>query len=63
MIETSFNIGERVIIDDDSSIVGTITAILLRGSGLNISYEVSYIHCGVSYSPWIEQWRLRSWDA
>lgn len=62
MIETSFNIGERVIIDDDSSIVGTITAILLRGSGLNISYEVSYIHCGVSYSPWIEQWRLSAWE-
>lgn len=58
-----FDMADKVIIDEDPSIVGTVTAVLFRGSGLNVTYEVSYMHCGSSYSVWIESWRISPWDA
>lgn len=57
---TAYNIGDRVTID--RSIVGTITAVMVRGMGLSICYEVSYVHCGSSYSVWIETWRITPWE-
>lgn len=53
---TTFALREKVIVDGDSSLKGRITAILLRPNG--ISYEVSYIHNGIAYAPWIEEFRL-----
>lgn len=61
-IKTQYDVGEKVVIDGDGSLVGTISAVCLRGMGLNVTYEVSYIHCGSSCSPWIEEWRLTPWQ-
>lgn len=59
-----YGIADHVKIDGDSSIKGTITAVMARGlNGHQVSYEVSYIHCGNSYSVWIESWRISPWDA
>lgn len=59
---TAYSIGDRVTIDRDESLIGVVTAICIRGEGLNISYEVSYIHCGSSHTPWVEQWRINRWQ-
>lgn len=54
--QSDIGITTKVIIDGDKSIVGTITAVIFRQAG--VSYEVSYIHNGQSYSPYIEAWRV-----
>jgi len=60
---TTYDIGDRVTIDRDESLIGVVTAVCHRGTGLNVTYEVSYIHCGSSNSPWVEEWRLNKWGA
>lgn len=60
-LSLGYDISDKVLIDGDRSIVGTITAVMVRGMGLNVCYEVSYIHCGSSYSVWIESWRITPW--
>jgi len=54
--ESKFPIGTQVMIDSDNSLIGVITAIILRLSAT--SYEVSYIHNGISYAPCIEEFRI-----
>ena len=44
-LESKFNVGERVHIDGDRSIAGTITLIEWRGAGV-VRYEVSWLHSG-----------------
>ena len=61
-LDTAYDIGDLVTIDRDGSLHGPITAINIRGTGLNVQYEVSYIHNGCSYSPWIEEWRINRWE-
>lgn len=62
-LHLSYAIADSVKIDGDSSIKGTITAVMARGlQGNQVSYEVSYIHCGNSHSVWIESWRVSPWE-
>ena len=56
--KTQFDLQDAVNIDGDVSIEARITGITIRGRE-TVNYEVSYFHCGVSYSPIIEEWRLR----
>lgn len=51
-----FSFGEKVIIDGDVSLVGTITAFKFRKSFLLC--EVSYFNNGKSECAEIEDWRL-----
>lgn len=60
-LELGYDIGDKVKIDGDQSLKGTITAVMVRGINHNTCYEVSYIHCGSSYSVWIESWRITPW--
>ena len=62
---TDFNTGERVIVDGDTSLVGIVTAILVRGKDFGgerytfiFQYEVSWFHNGESKTSWIEEYRL-----
>lgn len=61
-IVTAYAIGDRVTIDRDESLIGVITAACVRGTGLNVTYEVSYIHNGSDHTPWIEEWRINRWE-
>lgn len=49
-------IATKVLIDGDKGMVGTITAVVFRQG--STSYEVSYIHNGQLYSPYVEAWRV-----
>lgn len=62
-LEAMFNIGSHVMIDDDPSIKGRVTAICVRGVGRDTTYEVVWMHCGNSHSAWIDEWRLKTWAA
>lgn len=57
-LSTAYAIGDRVTVDRDESLIGVVTALCFRGTGLNVTYEVSYIHCGDGHSPWVEEWRI-----
>jgi hypothetical protein len=57
-LESQHDITDRVIIDQDASIVGTVTAILWRGPHRPTHYEVSWIANGDSKACWIEEFRL-----
>lgn len=61
-IVTAYAIGDRVTIDRDESLIGVITAVFIRGIDLVVSYEISYMHSGCSYSVVIEQWRINRND-
>lgn len=54
---SDFDIRDRVVIDGDTSLIGTITAVQFRLTREPV-YEVSFIHNGQAQSPWIEGWRL-----
>ena len=54
--ESDFALRDRVNIDGDKLIVGTVTAVLWREDKALI--EVSWIHNGDSKACWIEQYRL-----
>jgi hypothetical protein len=60
-LTTIFDMGDIVTIDRDESLKGVVTAVNIRGIGLNVQYEISYIHNGCSYSPWVEGWRINKW--
>ncbi len=51
-----FGYGDRVIIDDDSSLVGRVTGFFFRGPLIFV--EVSWVHNGDARSQNIEEWRL-----
>lgn len=59
-LPVSFLVGERVIIDNCDSLVGTITAICYRSSNY-ITYEVSWVNDSCR-SGWVEGWRLKKWE-
>lgn len=61
-ISTAYAIGDRVTIDRDESIVGVITGVCVRGTGLNLTYDINWFHCGQHQSAWIEEWRVNRWD-
>ena len=62
-ITTTYDIGDQVTIDRDDSghIVGLILAVNVRGTGLNVTYDVAWLHQGRQESAWIEEWRLNRW--
>lgn len=62
-IETIYDVGDLVTIDSDPTIKGVVLAVNIRGTGKNITYDVSWFHNGQCCSSWIEEWRLDRWDA
>lgn len=62
-IKTKFDIGNRVIIDSDRSLVATVLGINVYGNGANISYDLGWIHNGQSSTATIAEWRIDQWDA
>lgn len=59
---TAYDIGDRVTIDRDESLIGVIVAVMAENTCLNISYKVSWFHCGGHNTAWLEEWRLNRWD-
>ena len=59
-IETFYDVGDKVIIDGCKATVATVLALMIRGK--NTSYQVSWIQDGNLHEPWIEEWRLDSWE-
>jgi hypothetical protein len=55
--ESIWAAGDRVLIDSDRSIVGTVTAFCFRLTRAP-TIEVSYFHNGDSKTAWFEQFRL-----
>ena len=60
-IDTPYDIGDSVVIDGQEDICARVTAISIRGTGKNVTYEVKYFHNGDQREPWIEEWRLTPW--
>lgn len=54
---TKFKFGERVHIDDDTSITATVTAFCFRSDRCEI--EASWMHNGAALSAWFVDWRLK----
>ena len=63
-IKTLFDLGDQVTIDRDRQcgVVGVVLAVNIQGMGLNVSYDVSWMHQGNLQSAWIEEWRLTLWQ-
>jgi len=59
-VETLYDTGDRVIIDNCKSVVAVVLAIVVRGK--NITYQVSYWGNGTLQEPYVEEWRLTPWD-
>ena len=55
-LQSKFEIRSRAIIDDDTSLVVHITAIMWSEDG--IQCRVAYMHNGENKTAWIEEWRL-----
>ena len=56
------NLRDHVLIDNDSSLVGIVTALTLRsvgGDSVMTVVEVSYIHNGDAKMVFVEPWRLK----
>lgn len=58
MIETIFSIGERVRIDGDDSLAGTVTAIEITANGA--TFKVRRFHNGARFDEWYEAAHLTS---
>jgi hypothetical protein len=56
-ITTLFDIGNRVTIDGDASLVGTVSGFLWR-KPRGMLVEIAWIHSGSSHEVWIDEWRL-----
>ena len=56
----SYEIGEKVFIDGDHSIVGTITASCVETYHHAISYKIEYFHEGCLQVVWAAEQRLTS---
>jgi hypothetical protein len=59
--DSEFRAKDRVMIDADRSLVGTVTAFSFRPGtrgGINALVEVSFVHNGESRTAWIEETRL-----
>jgi hypothetical protein len=56
-IESDFALGDRVTIDNDESLIATVTAFLLRTNICQI--EVSWVHNGDMKTSWVDDWRLQ----
>lgn len=48
---------DRVTIDKDDSLVGSVTGVLFKDDG-SIQVEVSYVHAGDMKSAWVAPFRL-----
>jgi len=57
-IELDFELGDRVIIDDDPSILATVTGFWIKASNL-YCVQCAYLHNGTAFEPWIESTRVR----
>ena len=55
--ETKRDIKDRVTIDGDRSIIGSVTAVIIRSNKV-VLYEVSYVHAGDAKAGVFEEWRL-----
>jgi hypothetical protein len=53
---SDFRIGDRVVIDQDNSLVASVTAYLYRSTGAQA--EISWVHAGTIQTAWIDVWRL-----
>lgn len=65
-LDTIFDIGDKVTIDNDKSIVAVITGLTIRGAipqAPLVQYEASWFHNGNAQQAWIEEWRIEQWDA
>lgn len=53
----AWDFGQKVNIDDDQSIVGTVTGFCFRVTR-DPTVEVSWFHNGDAKTGWFEEWRL-----
>ena len=60
ILECKFSLREKVYIDEDSSLITTITAIKFGHSEVPI-YEVSYWSNGDAKAAWVEEYRLNKY--
>jgi hypothetical protein len=59
---SDFDLFDKVMIDDDRSLIGKVTSFQFRpisDGGCSRTVEVSYIHNGSSHSAWVETARLK----
>jgi hypothetical protein len=55
-LDSRFKFGDRVIVDDDHSLVAVVTAILWKTTSCSV--EVAWVHSGDLKSAYIDEWRL-----
>jgi len=59
-LESKFNLFDRVTIDDDTSIIATVTGFAFYG--YQIQAEISWVHNGEVKTSWIIEQRLHLAD-
>ena len=57
ILESKFNIRDKVMIDDDISVIGVIVAIRWSRDG-HPQYELSWMHDGRAEYVYFDEWRL-----
>jgi hypothetical protein len=55
--EAPFAFGDRVILDDDSSLVARVVAFSFRSHLAQI--EIAWVHNGAACSAWVDTWRVK----
>lgn len=60
-VETLFDVGDKVIIDGDKSIVAVVTVIHIQGPNF-FTYQVGYFHNGTMSDIILDEWRLDKWE-
>jgi hypothetical protein len=56
-LRSPFKYGQRVIIDGDKTLVATVTGLMWYTEDHH-EVQASYMHNGVTYSPWIDAVRV-----
>jgi hypothetical protein len=61
-LESVWGFTDRVCIDGDKSLIGSVTGLLWHNIH-SYMVEVSWMHNGASYCAWVHSWRLSKPDA
>jgi hypothetical protein len=58
-LSPAFTFGEKVSVDGDGSLTGTVCAIMFYSHSY-VQYKVAWIHNGTHQEGWIDEYRLKA---
>ena len=60
-IDTKFDIQDKVLIDGDKSLIGTVIAIQVHSDTM-YDYQLSWLSNGAHFKETFDEWRLTKWE-